>query len=228
MESIDLMRQHRRNEHKRRLEEDSEYLEEFLKATTLKNEDEAIVENLLEIYSQNDCREELPTDLLGIIERARLATEEEKRSRIDGSFGWISTHDPKNPQPGSYYLLRDYAKKYLYRFKTDKEVTFEEGLKRIENRPLFSTTEACVPLCLLALTNSNVFEGLLTVVFMPYIFTRAVVEDFREMTMSKEKQAKRLVSRINAEYCEERKQAFESYKVEWEGVFEKYKIREDG
>ncbi len=127
-------------EHKRRLRNDPQYLEEFLKETEIPKETEVTIEQLHAVYAMNGCEDELPcrNDLVTIIDRAHTDTQASLRDRVTGTLGFASMQHP-NPdiKDQGYYLLRDLPSQYLLaKQSTDAPILSEEdALRMVKESP---------------------------------------------------------------------------------------------
>ena len=130
------------NEHKRKLKEDSLYLEKFLRHTAIEDERERVEENLRKMYVLNNKGDVLPTksELSDIIELARKEYEQSNRESITGMFGFVPTAK-QNPtiEDFGYCILTDRPAQYFQmKERNEMHLTYEEAIKHVEENGRFS------------------------------------------------------------------------------------------
>src|SRR3989344_1450197 len=207
-------------EHRRLLEEDPEYLEEFLLQTEIPNESDFIEFKIRDIYTMNDAQSVLPAkdELVDLINRAHADAQAYERNLVY-EHGWGAGHLQDAPigTNNSYFLLRNLPVEYyqqVQEFGIGK-ISYEEALHFIKEIGRSPQYEAILTTGAMHLTFAETGKDLLKgLVSIPLALAGATVG----MVLPDSVRAKIYMKNVNKEADNH----FQDFKEEIDKVLELY------
>jgi len=213
----------RKKEHERRLQEDSRYLEAFLEDTEIENQAVDITKRIETVYVKFGWEEELPNNLIEIVNKAHTDAQKTKREFgfVTESGYWQPCHRHKPLLTDhAYWVLRDRPQQFLEGLEYDGlyKISYEEALAEIrkEKEDITVGPSQVLGLMLFALSKAETpWEVVKMTASIPlsFIYSTVVYPLLPDST-----KAKKLMG-TNNEIVEAH---FQYFKDEMKGIFQLY------